>query len=278
MIDKLKQIEEKVLLDLLNKPNEWKTLFIDYHPPLVERCWAQIGNYRLYLHFIHPCEPADALFHPHPWPSAMHVLTGKYEMSLGYGPGLIEPPKMCTILVENGGMYYDMTHIDGWHSVRPVGSVCATVMLTGPKWNREEIKSNEPLKAMTPERKMVMLQYFTAFYRNLFQARRATMNSNIQHGSWIRIDERLMHDHEKKGLEKYFDDIAFVIKRNGGLLDVRFKKSNDRVQLNVAHLSLLDPKDKPQKNDIIEKIEPTKEDVPFVRKHEDDMHPDNWND
>jgi hypothetical protein len=278
MIDKLKQIEEKVLLDLLSKPNEWKTLFIDYHPPVVERIWAQIGNYRLYLHFIHPCEAKDALFHPHPWPSAMHVLTGEYEMSLGYGPGLVEPPKMCTILVENGGMYYDMTDIDGWHSVRPVKTVCATAMLTGKKWNREEIKSNEPLKPMTEERKMLMLQFFSTFYKKLFQSRRVITNAQIQQGDWVKIDEKIMHDHEKRGFEKYFDDIAFVVKRNGGLLDIRFKKSNDRIQMHLGVLSLLDPKDKIVKTDIVDKVEPQKEDIPFVKKHEDDMHPDNWKD
>lgn len=275
MIDKLKQIEEKMLLDLLAKPGEWKTLLVDYHPPVVERCWTQLGNYRIYLHFIHQCEPQDALFHPHPWPSAMHVLTGQYEMSLGYGPGLVEPPKMCTILVENGGMYYDMPHVDGWHSVRPVNGPCATVMLTGQKWKREEIKSTEPLKPMVEGRKMIMLEYFSTFYKNLYQNKKFALSNIVQRGDWVKIDTKIMHEHEKRGLDKYFDDIAFVVKKNGNLLDVRFKKTNDRVQLNTKHIILLDSQDKPEK---IDKPSTNSSEIKFERKHPDDMHPDNWND
>lgn len=256
MIDKLKQIEDKLILELLQKPEIWKTLFIDYHPPLVERCWTQLGNYRLSLHFIHQCEPEDALFHPHPWPSAMRVLEGTYEMGLGFGKGLEKPEKMCTILVSNG-MYYDMTHIDGWHYVRPVKSTCSTVMLTGPKWEREEIKSDKPLKELTPERKLIILDYFLSFYRRQYQQQTIFENRVIQRGDWVEIVPSMLSARERTELQKYFGEMAFVIKREGeSLLDVRFK-NNDRVQLYSYAVKLLD---KLEKKKDIEKEEDIDED------------------
>ncbi len=247
MIDKLKQIEDKMLLDLLSKPNEWRTLLVDYHPPIVERCWAQLGNYRIFLHFIHKCEVKDALFHPHPWPSAMHVLHGKYEMGLGFGPGLIEPEKMCTVLSENGGLYYDMTHIDGWHYVRPVDGVCATVMLTGKPWEREEIKSDEPLKPLAEDRKLIMLQWFANFYRTKTQGNKVVDNEKITRSSWVKIDERMVNESERKTIEKYFGQKGFVIGKEGGMIDVRF--GNDRIQIHSKNLTLLDPKNKTEETD-----------------------------
>lgn len=280
MIDKLKQIEEKMILELLQKPEVWKTLMVDYHPPVVERCWTQVGNFRILLHFIHKCETKDALFHPHPWPSAMHVLNGKYEMGLGFGEGLVEPEKMCTILLENGGAYYDMTHIDGWHYVRPVEGVCATVMLIGKPWGREEIKSDEPLSPMTEMRKMMILEWFTNYYRNRIQGQKIIDNQHIQKGDWIKFDESVMSAQEKKGMEKFFGKNGFVIANKNGLIDVRF--DNDRTQTRSANVILLDSKDKPIKTDSsTENITEIKEEKTVKNSstdYVDHMRPDLWPD
>ena len=83
MIEDLKNIEKTVLMDLLKNPSIWNTLDVNYHHPRVERLWTQVGTSRLMLHVIHTCETDEALYHPHPWPSAMHVLSGSYEMGLG---------------------------------------------------------------------------------------------------------------------------------------------------------------------------------------------------
>ena len=65
---------ERGLPALLRDEGAWKSLLVDYHPPTVERLWRPWGAGRVYLHRIHPCARAEALFHPHPWPSAMRVL------------------------------------------------------------------------------------------------------------------------------------------------------------------------------------------------------------
>ena len=86
MLDVLEAVEQK-LPELLRDEAGWNSLFIDYHPPTVERLWRTWGEYRVSLHRIHPCERGTALFHPHPWPSAMRILSGEYEMAVGYGSG-----------------------------------------------------------------------------------------------------------------------------------------------------------------------------------------------
>jgi hypothetical protein len=271
MIEKLQQIEDKMLLGLLAKRDEWKTLLIDYYPPIVERCWIQIGNYRLYLHFIHKCEAKDALFHPHPWPSAMHVLSGKYEMGLGFGPGLEEPEKMCTILLENGGAYYDMTHIDGWHYVRPIEGVAATVMLTGKPWGREEIESPEKLGPLTVQRKLMMLEWFENYYRTKVQGQRIQENRQIKREDWVELDLEVMSADEKRGMENYFSKLGFVIGREGDMIDVRF--GNDRTRVHAKNLTLLNPDTKPKPI-----VEPKKTTPDKNGKKLDDMDPANWPD
>lgn len=268
MIDKLQQIEEKKILELLAKPELWETKLVNYFPPTVERCWVQLGNYRLLLHFIHPCKSEEALFHTHRWPSAMHVLNGKYEMGLGFGPGNTPPPKMATIFFDNGG-YYDMTHVDGWHYVRPTETVCATVMLTGKLWEREETATDfGKLGPLTNERKLVMLEWFAKWYRERIQSVKIEENKKISRGDWVMIDASVMSSYEKKNLEAYIGQGGFVIKKEGLLVDVRF--GNDRMQVNSKFLTVLDPSTKPiDDKDTMMKPSSPKKDL-------DPMDPKSW--
>lgn len=271
MIEKLQQIEDKKIIELLSKPELWQTKLVNYFPPTVERCWIQLGNYRLLLHFIHECKAEEALFHTHRWPSAMHILHGKYEMGLGFGTGEVPPPKMATILFENGG-YYDMTHIDGWHYVRPIGGVCATTMLTGPLWDREETAKEFPaLGPLTEQRKMVLLNWFLAYYRERVQGVRVEENKKISRGDWVKIDESMMTSYEKKKLEVYLGQNGFVIGREDANINVRF--GSDRTQINSKFLTLLDPSTKPLEKDLSKKDE-KKQASPG--KKLDPMDPKSW--
>jgi len=263
MIDKLQQIEDKMLLELLVQPDKWNSLLINYFPPIVERCWIQIGNYRLMLHFIHECKSEEALFHTHRYPSAMHILTGKYEMGLGFGAGDTPPEKMATIVFDNGG-YYDMTHIDGWHYVRPIGGPSATVMLTGKLWDREEtVKDFPPLGPLSIQKKLIMLQWFEEYYRNRVHAQKIVENDKIKKGDWVKLDETSMSKADKRGMEKYFDIMGFVIGRDKNFIDVRF--GSDRTKVHSRNLIFLHEDTKPKNL----KIEASKK---------DDMNPDNWDD
>jgi hypothetical protein len=137
---------EKQLPRLLADADAWDSVYIDYHPPFVERLWRPWGDYRVNLHRIHPCAQADALFHPHPWPSAMHLLSGRYEMAVGYGSGELAPPVAARILAAEGSRY-EMTHPDAWHYVRPLDAPVLTLMVTGKPWGRP---SPAPTKKLEP--------------------------------------------------------------------------------------------------------------------------------
>jgi hypothetical protein len=89
----------------------WHGLFIDYHPPTVERLWLPWSKFRVLLHRIYPCAPGEALFHAHPWPSALRVLAGEYEMAVSYGKGQ-EPPPVAALMIARGDFRYEMTDPD----------------------------------------------------------------------------------------------------------------------------------------------------------------------
>lgn len=131
---------EKVLPELLRRPEIWQSLNINYEEPRVERLWYQWEEFRICLHRIHPCE--KSFFHPHPWPSAMRILSGHYEMSVGYGAGKDEPPVAVKTVLAPGSTY-EMTDPDGWHSVRPIGGPVISLMVTGKPWRRAMPKNDK---------------------------------------------------------------------------------------------------------------------------------------
>ncbi len=154
---------ERALPTMLQDGSTWHSLYVDYHPPIVERLWTSWQEYRVYLHRIHPCARAEALFHPHPWPSAMRVLEGEYEMAVGFGPGMAEPP-VAALMVSRGDFRYEMTHPDSWHYVRPLGAPTLSVMVTGKPWERDSHKSSKPLQPLHAERADELLRLFRSWY------------------------------------------------------------------------------------------------------------------
>lgn len=162
MIDILFALETE-LPSLLADASGWKSLDITYHPPRVERLWRPWRGCRVYLHRIHPCAPHESLFHPHPWASAMRILTGTYEMDVGYGEGLVDPPIAATLQLPAGSVY-EMVTRNSWHCVRPIGGPTLSVMVTGAPWDRDAPRSTEPLRPLTDEAAAALLQAFRSFY------------------------------------------------------------------------------------------------------------------
>jgi hypothetical protein len=163
MIEVLIQAE-KELPALLREPTKWQSLFVDYHEPFVERLWCNWRECRLYLHRIHSCAPGKALFHPHPWPSAMRVLSGTYEMAIGYGVGNKEPPPAARLLLGPGSLY-EMTDPNGWHYVRPIGEPTLSLMVTGKPWTRSTPKSDYALQSLKPKQKAEIFEFFRSAYK-----------------------------------------------------------------------------------------------------------------
>ena len=164
MLTALEEIEA-ALPDLLADEAGWQSLYIDYHPPFVERLYRPWGpDLRVNLHRIWPCSPQESLFHPHPWPSAVRILSGQYRMRVGYGSGVESPPTASTVLLVPGASY-EMTHPDAWHAVQPVGGPSLSLMVTGRPWGRAApISPRHPLGELSAERRAALLRDFRTCY------------------------------------------------------------------------------------------------------------------
>ncbi len=143
---------------MLHIPESWNTLEVLYEEPRVERLWQQLGENRVYIHRIHPCY--KPLYHPHSWPSAVHILAGKYRMQVGYETIPTIPPSPTLTVILSEGSFYEMVDPAGWHSVEPLAGPSLSIMLTGKPWFKttvtaEQRATNRPL---TDEVKAGLLQ------------------------------------------------------------------------------------------------------------------------
>lgn len=163
MLDVLHDVE-RALPALLADHHRWKSVLVDYHAPIVERVWCEWSGYRISLHRIHPCKKGEALFHPHPWPSAMKVLSGDYEMAIGYGAGEVSPPVAAKIIL-GAGSEYEMTDLNGWHYVRPLNVPTMSLIVTGKPWDRSAPKSDKALIPLLDGKREEILQFFRSVYK-----------------------------------------------------------------------------------------------------------------
>jgi hypothetical protein len=163
MLEQLRLVEQE-LPTLLNHPGLWQSLFVNYEKPFVERLWCPGNGYRINLHRITPCEANECFFHPHPWPSAMKIIFGIYQMKVGYGSGVIAPPTATTVNLAPGSTY-EMADFDSWHSVRPIDLPVYSVMLTGKPWKREMPPSDHITLSSLPDHKVKeILSVFKEYY------------------------------------------------------------------------------------------------------------------
>lgn len=160
MLKKLFEAERK-LLSLLKTPALWNTLDVLYHPPHVERVWCQWNEYRISLHKIYPCAREEALIHVHPWPSAIYIASGKYEMGVS-ASGLSE---QSARLILPAGTYYEMINESGSHYVRPLKKSVMSVMLSGKPWKKDKANKTELVnQPLAEQKKNNILFYFRTHY------------------------------------------------------------------------------------------------------------------
>jgi hypothetical protein len=164
LIELFNEIEER-LPAFLDALDGWSSVYVDYHPPIVRRLWRQWDDtHRIFLHEIEPCGPGEALYHPHPWPSAVKILSGRYQMGIGYGSGT-KPPPIGTTALLTAGSSYEMIDRDAWHYVRPLVSSSMSLMITGKPWEREAPKSHPELRPLTPDEAQNLLAFFEQYYK-----------------------------------------------------------------------------------------------------------------
>jgi hypothetical protein len=66
---------------ILSLADAMQTSRIIHDEPEVWRVWWQLGDIRVALHKIMPCD--ECFFHPHPWPSVIRCLKGGYTHRIG---------------------------------------------------------------------------------------------------------------------------------------------------------------------------------------------------
>ncbi len=164
----LHEAEANLVDAWLGDPDSWQSLDIKYETPHVERLWRQFGDYRVYLHRIHTCQ--TALFHPHPWPSAVTIVAGTYEMEVGYSgdhENKDSPPPVAARFELTQGCSYEMVNPDAWHSVRPLGvTPMLSVMVSGLPWERRRWspKPTYQLGSLSEAKKHEILALFGQVY------------------------------------------------------------------------------------------------------------------
>ena len=179
MIEILKQIERVDILGILSNLDNFKSVDVDYHPPRVERIWTQIREHRLSFHYLHPCAEGEALYHPHPWKSAIHQLDGEYETGITYSENLdfhldnntgkhnqsLKQIEGIKIIVK-GGMYCEMLNKNAFHYVRPI-TLCRSVMLMGEQFETIKNPATKNLEPLTGQRMNEIRLWFYDYYANL---------------------------------------------------------------------------------------------------------------
>jgi hypothetical protein len=93
----------------------------------------------------------------------MSVLEGQYEMAVGFGSGMTEPP-VAALMISSGDFRYEMAHPDSWHYVRPLEAPTLSVMVTGTPWPRESHKSSKPLQPLNSEVVNELLELIRSHY------------------------------------------------------------------------------------------------------------------
>jgi hypothetical protein len=163
MLHILHQVE-KSLGDLL-QTQVLHSMYIDYHPPYVSRIWFQHGAYRVYLHKIEPCKAStDALYHPHPWQSAIRILQGRYEMGVGHSATHEIPVTDCRLILP-AGTQYEMVEQDAWHYVNPLDEPVYSLMVTGQLSQRKmPIEPKREFRKLSANEVEEMLKIFDHYY------------------------------------------------------------------------------------------------------------------
>lgn len=146
-IEKLDEIC-KMLPNLLSDKNEWKSLKINKHEPVIHRLYMELNeNCTIILHKIFPCQNHKPLMHSHSWPFAVHVVEGGYEMSVGFSKNREDVPEPVYRTHIAAGDKYEMLSSDIWHTtkVNDKSIYSYSIMIIGKRWRERLAQNNDPL-------------------------------------------------------------------------------------------------------------------------------------
>lgn len=119
-----------------NNFGEWESIVINKRKPHTYRAFIMVDDFRICLHRFEACTADDSFAHPHPWPSSMLVLSGTYDMQVGYSDDLDDgkPDPVIEVTLNAGSMYH-MHQRQTWHKVIP-RTQCFSLMVNGPRWEK----------------------------------------------------------------------------------------------------------------------------------------------
>ncbi len=143
----------------LSHPQRWQSLLINKHPPVIHRLSLKVATDRtLILHKVFPCHRQSAYMHSHSWPFALKIISGGYEMGLGFSDNRNQvPPAVYTTLVKPGDIY-EMSSSQIWHYTKPITDQPSySVMLIGERWRERQAQNHSPL---SHDDKTHLLTYF----------------------------------------------------------------------------------------------------------------------
>jgi hypothetical protein len=162
MIDVLNKLIPEVL-ETIPEDHEWDSLIINKRKPYTYRIFRQFGKYRVCLHKFDPCSFEEAFAHPHPWPGAFMVLSGRYLHSVGVAPDAFSEPEL--VYQQEVGPYspYCISNPLIWHSVQPLQTTY-TIMVNGAPFENPHkavrTTKGKDLKVMDDKDKCKLLAKF----------------------------------------------------------------------------------------------------------------------
>lgn len=140
----------------MKQEDKWESLVINRRKPYTYRAFYQNGDYRICLHRFESCDEHEAFYHPHPWPGAFLILSGSYQMKIGYSADRFSKPEPVAEFLMNEGSRYEISNPLSWHTVQPESAVY-TIMVNGLPWSPEvahtEVRTTKgkDLQKMTQE-------------------------------------------------------------------------------------------------------------------------------
>lgn len=174
MLDKLRDIL-RILPPLLDDKSKWDSLIVNRRKPWTYRVHTQLDDMRVCLHRFETCDEDESFFHPHPWPAAFIIMSGGYRMGVGHSPSRIEKPDHVMTIDLTKWCKYEITEINTWHSVTPMGRTYS-VMINGAPWGErahQDVRTTKgkDLDKMSDENLTAHLGIFKAFIEeyNLLQ-------------------------------------------------------------------------------------------------------------
>jgi hypothetical protein len=139
MLEQLK-MTMSYLSPLLNQPERWDSLIVNRRKPHTYRVFTYfrqknplVPEFRVCLHKFESCHDHEAFLHPHPWPGAFLILSGRYKMNIGLAPNKTDRPQNVSTFELCKDSMYEITNPLTFHSVIPLETTY-TIMINNEPW------------------------------------------------------------------------------------------------------------------------------------------------